>query len=70
LISKLKNIDNATLIQRLSDFIDGILAASDFVQKDWWDELPGSVKESYERGMKDIEEGNLIPMEEVMKKYK
>jgi len=37
---------------------------------DFWDDLPLSVKDGYHEGMKDIETGNLVPMEEVMKKYR
>jgi hypothetical protein len=36
---------------------------------DWWDELSTNEKESIERGMKDIEEGRVIPHETVRKKY-
>ncbi|MFZ4548275.1 MAG: hypothetical protein ACOYN4_12600 [Bacteroidales bacterium] len=36
---------------------------------DWWDKLSTSEKESIERGMKDIEEGRVIPHETVRKKY-
>lgn len=67
LIELLQKLD-APLLQRVSDFTQGLLAASDESKKDWWDELPDSVKEGYYEGMKDIEEGNLISIEEFMKK--
>ena len=70
LISKLQGLDNATLIQRLSDFLDGILAASDVAQTDWWDELPDSVKKDHEQGEKDGEEGNVILLDDFLKKYR
>jgi hypothetical protein len=69
LIILLKNIDTV-LLQRVSDFTQGLLAASNSDKTDWWDDLPESVKESYERGMKDIEEGNMITLEEMLKQYK
>lgn len=39
-------------------------------QKDWWDEISDSAKNSIERGLKDIEMGKVTPHKEVMKKYK
>jgi predicted transcriptional regulator len=39
-------------------------------ESDWWDELPQDAKDSIERGLKDIENGDVSPHEEVMKKYK
>jgi predicted transcriptional regulator len=39
-------------------------------QKDWWDEISDSAKNSIERGLKDIEMGKVTPHNEVMKKYK
>lgn len=68
LVSKLKGLDNPTLLQRVTDFIDGMIAAKE--KADWWDELPQSAKDGYAEGMKDIEAGNLIPMEDVMQKYR
>lgn len=68
LISLLQKMDTS-LLQRLSDFAQGLLAASSEQDTDWWDELPDSVKESYERGMKDIEEGNMVTLDEMLKKY-
>jgi hypothetical protein len=69
LTSMLQNLDS-NLLQRATDYIRGLVDASNEQEHDWWDDLPESVKKSYELGMKDIEEGNLIPMEEVMKKYR
>lgn len=36
---------------------------------DFWDELPDEVKKSIEIGLKQAENGEVIPHEEVMKKY-
>jgi hypothetical protein len=68
LISKLKKLENQSLMQRVSDFLDGILAASDN-QTDWWDELPDSVKQDYDEGLKEMEEGNEVDVEDFLKKY-
>ncbi len=36
---------------------------------DWFDVLPETVRKSYEQGMKDIEEGKVLSVEEMLKKY-
>ena len=69
LISKLKGLDNANLLQRVSDFLDGILAASDNTQDDNWtpssEEIAG-IKEA----LKEVEEGKFISLEEVKEQQK
>ena len=60
---------DAALLQRVTDYTRGLLDASSEQKHDWWDDLSDSVKQDLEEGLKDIEEGNLIPMEQVMKKY-
>ena len=58
-------------------FILELLSSLDYIQivpeskkdeTDWWDELPESVKQAYEEGEKDGEEGRVITIEEFMKK--
>ena len=61
---------DANLLQRATDYVRGLVDASAEQDHDWWDDLPDSVKESYEEGMRDAEAGRLIPMEEVMKRYR
>jgi predicted transcriptional regulator len=39
-------------------------------ETDWWDAVEESAKESIDRGMEQAEKGDVIPHEEVMKKYK
>ena len=39
-------------------------------ENEWWDTVEESAKESIERGLKQAKEGNVIPHDEVMKKYK
>ncbi len=70
LVSKLQGLNNASLLQRVADFLDGILAASEEEESDWWDELPDSVKESYEIGEKQLDAGEYISVEELLKKYR
>lgn len=67
--SLLQGLDN-NLLQRATDYIRGLVDATNQPKADWWDELPQSAKDGYAEGMKDIQAGNLIPMEEVMQKYR
>ena len=39
-------------------------------ETDWWNELPQDAKDSIQRGLKDIESGNVTPHADVIKKYK
>jgi len=36
---------------------------------DWWHDLSGEQREGIKRGLKDIDEGRVIPHSEVVKKY-
>ncbi len=63
----LQNLD-ANLLQRATDYIRGLVDASSEDKHDWWNDLPDSVKQDIDEGLQDIEDGNLIPMDEVMKK--
>ncbi len=36
---------------------------------DWWDELSDEQKQGIQRGLKDVEEGRVIPHEEVRLRY-
>lgn len=38
-------------------------------QKDWWDELTEEQKESINEGLKDADEGRVVPFESFMQKY-
>jgi predicted transcriptional regulator len=38
-------------------------------ENDWWDAVEEAASESIARGLKQADEGNVIPHEEVMKKY-
>ncbi|HSW53979.1 MAG TPA: hypothetical protein VLH59_02715 [Ignavibacteriaceae bacterium] len=53
---------------------DSIIAKIKFLkdhqsQKDWWDEISEEEKEAIEEGLKDIAEGNVVPHEQVKKRY-
>lgn len=69
LIALLEEMDEE-LLQRATDYINGLIDASKKQQEDWWDSLPLSVKKGYEEGMNDIKEGNLISKEDVFRKYR
>lgn len=36
---------------------------------DWWDEIPGAVKEGIKEGLEDIKAGRTVPHEQVRKTY-
>jgi len=69
LISKLESLENDNLLQRVSDFLDGILAASDTSQEDNWtptkEEIDG-IKEA----LKEVEEGKFVSLEEAKERHK
>lgn len=67
LITKLEQLENETLLQRVSDFLDGILAASEETKKDWWDELPKEVQQAYQQGLQEMEAGEEIDFEDFIK---
>jgi predicted transcriptional regulator len=61
-----KFIDNADV--KTVKMIHALLEAEQ--ESDWWDDLAPAEKASIERGLKDVEEGRVVPHETVMKKYK
>ncbi len=64
LIEWLTSIKDQRIIEKIKLFRENL---SD--NTDWWDTISLTEKESIERGLKDIEEGRVIPHSEVMKKY-
>lgn len=56
-------IDDPEVLYTIKDMLIQSLAA------DFWDELPEEVKKSIETGLKQADNGEVIPHEEVMKKY-
>jgi hypothetical protein len=67
LLFKLKGLEDPTLLQRVTDFIDGIIAARQ--SDDWWDELSNQDKVDLKESIADGEAGREKSMEEVFKKY-
>jgi hypothetical protein len=67
LLSKLKRLDNTRLIQRVSDFVDGIFAAEQ--EHDWWDDLTEQDKADLKESIADGEAGREKSMEDVFNKY-
>lgn len=69
LISKLEGLENENLLQRVSDFLDGILAATDTSQEESWtpssEEIAG-IKEA----LKEVEEGKFISLEDAKEQHK
>lgn len=58
------------VIELLNNLKDCNIEALPDPEKDWWDELPQSVKDDHEAGLKEIEEGKLIEVDEFLKKYR
>jgi len=56
-------IDDPEVLYAIRDILNQPLAP------DFWDELPQEVKKSIEIGLKQADNGEVIPHEEVMKKY-
>jgi predicted transcriptional regulator len=63
LIEWLAKLENDSTIQFLK-----IIKDTDS-REDWWDELTEDQKQGIQRGLKDIEEGRLVPHDEVRLKY-
>ncbi len=40
------------------------------LKSDWWDEISDAEKKSIEKGLAQADKGELVPHEQVMKKYK
>lgn len=67
LIAQLKELDNGFLIQRIADFMQGLLAASN--DNDWWQDLPPSIREQYDKSLAEMEAGQENNVEDFLKKY-
>lgn len=60
-ISSLKDV---SVIKRLKSLKE------ESQDEDWWDTLSAAEKEGIQKGLQDIEDGNTISQEEVMKQLK
>jgi len=62
LIHWLSSLSDAKIIEKL-------ISIKHDVQKDFWDELSDAEKQSIEKGIKDADEGRLVPHDEIRRKY-
>lgn len=60
LIKVIINTEDITFLQKVKDFFK-----KQQVNTDWWDEISDHEKEMIELGLKDIEEGRVVPHEQV-----
>jgi predicted transcriptional regulator len=64
--SKIIAIINETEDDALLAQVEALLASS----ADWWETLPAVEKEAIERGLRQADEGKLIPHEEAIARFK
>ena len=64
LIEWLTKLDDDEIIQYLK-----IVKDSKDKHSDWWDDLSDEQKQGIQRGLKDIDQGKVIPHDEVKRKY-
>jgi len=60
LIKVILNIDEMAFLRQVRDFFN-----QNQVNADWWDKISDHEKDMIELGLKDIEEGRVVPHEEV-----
>lgn len=56
--------------QKDKNIIKELLAVKKSAQEDWWDEISNDEKQQIQIGLEQVEKGQTIPHEEVMKKHK
>lgn len=67
--------DKADIIEWVRDLNDELAIAhlkalkNSYGSADWWDDLSDEAKAAIELGLRDVEEGNVVPHSEVLKKY-
>ncbi len=61
-----KGVENAD--EKTLKMLEALLTIEQ--EYDWWDEAEEALKSSIRRAQDDIESGNILPHNEVMKKYK
>lgn len=64
IIEWITSLKDKTMISRLKSLKE------ETKDEDWWDELSSAEKEGIQKGLQDIEDGNTISHEKVMKKLK
>lgn len=66
--AKINRINDTRLLENLDAIVDDLLAKS--LGKDFWDDLPTSLKSGIEKAEKDMAEGKGLSHEEVMSEVK
>ncbi|MBX2968769.1 MAG: hypothetical protein KF803_05325 [Cyclobacteriaceae bacterium] len=66
--AKINRINDTQLLENLDAIVDDLLAKS--LGKDFWDDLPASLKSGIEKAEKDMNEGKGLSHEEVMREVK
>jgi hypothetical protein len=69
LISKLKKLENQSLMQRVSDFLDGILAASDSQNHEEFPPLTQDEIEGVKEALEQAKNGEVYSEEEIKNKF-
>jgi hypothetical protein len=62
LIKMIQDTDDISVITSIKNFFKT-------EKKDWWDELSEDQKAEIQEGIKDADEGRVIPFESFMQKY-
>ncbi len=62
LIKMIAETDDISVITSIKNFFKT-------EKKDWWDELSEEQKADIEEGIKDADEGRVVPYEDFMQKY-
>jgi hypothetical protein len=53
----------------LIDLIKNIVDIPNSSKSDWWDQITPDEKESINRGLDDLQQGKVIPHDQIRKKY-
>ncbi|TCO10512.1 hypothetical protein [Natronoflexus pectinivorans] len=64
LVQMILNTDRPNLLEKVSQLL------TTEKETDWWDELPISVQQAIEVGIKEADKGETTPHEEVMKEVR
>jgi|UPI0003701FF2 predicted transcriptional regulator len=65
LIQQIMELQDSSLIKKMRDFI-----SKETKNNDWYNSLSSSEKESIAKGLKDLDNGNTIPHEDVITSVK
>lgn len=65
LINWIESVNDESLLEKIINYKD-LLVKTD---RDWWQEIPVQHKASIAKGLKEVENGNVIGLEEFRKLY-